>query len=205
MLDSQNLKIRSLILFPFVIFFCAISMFYLDQSVASEFDRPEWKTLSDFCRVATDAGLAAPYFVLVIVVYLFAWLKGPQFLKWKSYAAFCFRTLISVGILLHLIKFTVGRQRPYVSDHFSALDFLPFNFHADWQSFPSGHSQLIFTVMTLMSLLLPKHKWIFFTFAFFIATTRVITHQHFLSDVMMGGAIGYLGTLWMHHWFPPKS
>jgi len=44
----------------------------------------------------------------------------------------------------------------------------------------------------------PAGKGWFLIGALAVAFTRVATHQHYLSDIILGGTIGYLGTLWLH-------
>ena len=74
----------------------------------------------------------------------------------------------------------------------------------DYHSFVSGHSQVMFTVATMFSLAFPKLRWFFVSIAAFFAFTRVVIHDHFLSDIIGGAVVGVVGsmtaTYWVHLW-----
>lgn len=73
------------------------------------------------------------------------------------------------------------------------------------QSFPSGHSQAIFSAMVALGILFPRHRWWFIGIATMVAFSRVATYQHFLSDVIAGSAIGTLVTLGLARRFSKKA
>ena len=61
-------------------------------------------------------------------------------------------------------------------------------------SFPSGHSMAAFSVATIVSRQYGNHKWVPYVaygLASVVAFSRLPLNVHFLSDVFMGGAIGY--------------
>ena len=62
-------------------------------------------------------------------------------------------------------------------------------------SFPSGHSMEAFSVATIIARRYGKnHRWVPFVaygLASFVGFERLTLNVHFLSDVVMGGAIGY--------------
>lgn len=104
-----------------------------------------------------------------------------------SYHSFMFlvSTLIAGGIT-HTIKFIVGRYRPS-SDLFT---FEPFSGHI---SFPSGHSQAIFSIVMYICLTMKGKrplKALLIFLAIIVSCTRVVLNRHFVSDIIMGAAIG---------------
>lgn len=61
-------------------------------------------------------------------------------------------------------------------------------------SFPSGHTIAAFSVATVIARRYPHHRWVPFVaygLAGAIAFSRVSLSAHFVSDVFMGGALGY--------------
>lgn len=189
----------------FTAFFCVFGIFYLDQTVAQVFSGPSFQSLRTLSSAITDIGSGAVYFALSLLIYIFsasilprlAWPKVPRerIDKIRFASGFCFCTLFFVGLLNLALKISFGRARPHLSENFESLKFDPFSFHWHWHSFPSGHAQVVFVLATLMSIAWPRFQVLFLTLAAALALTRVITHQHFLSDIILGAAVGYLGTL----------
>lgn len=189
----------------FTALFCLFSIFYSDQAVAQAFDDPSLAALRQFCSDITDIGLGAFYFILSLFVYLSSlwtfpriqWFRGRAELlqKIRFASGFSFAALFLVGLVNLILKVAFGRARPHMTETFESLKFDPLNFHWYWHSFPSGHAQVVFVVATLMSIAWPRFKLFFLFSAFGIALTRVVIHQHFLSDIILGAAIGYLGTV----------
>lgn len=107
----------------------------------------------------------------------------------------CFLTLLFCGGLVNLLKIIVGRIRPYASqlEGHPLLAFEPLNFHHHFQSFPSGHSQVVFTVTFLVGYKVPWLRWPLLIFALAISSTRVIRNAHFLSDVVGGVLVAWVG------------
>jgi membrane-associated phospholipid phosphatase len=61
-------------------------------------------------------------------------------------------------------------------------------------SFPSGHSMAAFSVATIVARQYRNHKWVPYVaygLASVVGFSRLPLNVHFLSDVFMGGAIGY--------------
>ena len=61
-------------------------------------------------------------------------------------------------------------------------------------SFPSGHSMVAFAVATVIARRYGNHRWVPYTaygLASLVGFSRLTLNVHFLSDVVMGGALGY--------------
>jgi undecaprenyl-diphosphatase len=61
-----------------------------------------------------------------------------------------------------------------------------------YDSFPSGHALTIFCVAVIASAVLPAFAPLWFAIALYLAMTRVFLNAHFLSDVLIGSAVGLL-------------
>ena len=59
-------------------------------------------------------------------------------------------------------------------------------------SFPSFQAMLVFCAIPTISKEFPKIKWAWIVFACLAAFSRVYFGLHFLSDVIIGGILGYL-------------
>jgi membrane-associated phospholipid phosphatase len=183
-----------------------LCMFFVDQSVSQYFGRPEVLAHRQWARDLTDAGLSQHYFIAAILLYIYfrwlaphvkVWQKFPRKAEFfKKWALNLFVALITSGILVNLLKIVVGRQRPHKSAPiFDPFVFKPFIAHWHWHSFPSGHSQTMFAVATMMTLAFPRLKWLWIFFATLICFTRVVVHDHFVSDTIYGACVGYSGAL----------
>lgn len=186
--------------------FASLAMYFFDQRFSNYFARPEVKaTYWSSARMLTDIGLAEHYFAISILTWAFFRWLAPRISALKKYPNkvdffrrwglnFLAALLVS-GLITHVIKFTVGRQRPHKSPNFDPFVFTPFTTNWDWHSFSSGHSQVMFTAATMMTVAFPKLRWFWIPFAALICLTRVIVHAHFLSDTIFGACIGYVGSL----------
>lgn len=160
------------------------SALFIDQKFAQYFDSPEMSRVWHFHREITEIGAAEVYFVLALVGLLIG--------HFRRKAAYLLACMLTSGIAVHIFKFTIGRARAHKAPEHDPFTFDPFNFHHHWQSFPSGHSQTLFSVATMIAYVFPKTLPYIFTLALYLAFTRAITLAHFVSDVWAGAAFGLL-------------
>lgn len=178
-----------------------VSVAFLDQKLALFFDLEKNQGLKRFGKLITDIGLAEHYFIISIVGWIgFAFLAkkfsgalNTKFDFYKRWSINFFIGLIASGILVHLFKNLIGRARPHQTESFDPFVFKPVNFDWSYQSMPSGHSQVMFTAATFFAVAFPKWKYFWFAFAVLICFSRVMVHDHFLSDTIMGAFTGWLG------------
>ncbi len=103
-------------------------------------------------------------------------------------------SLIAGSVVLHAIKLFLGRRRPRDDFEHGLYGFVFFQWHLQHNSFPSGHALTIFCVATWASALLPTFTPLWFVIASYFGMTRATLAVHFLSDVMIGAAIGIIAT-----------
>lgn len=115
------------------------------------------------------------------------------------------QALITSTMWTRLIKLGTGRKRP--SDFYNQSgttwngplaqfsekmeNFQPSNF----DSFPSGHTATAFAIATVLATEYSDHPLVpilAYTLASTVGVTRMLEHQHWSSDVLVGSAIGYL-------------
>lgn len=112
-------------------------------------------------------------------------------------------TAYLAGLAANLVKMIVIRRRPNqwesIPEHFTATFegfFAPLSlpwdeaFEYATQSFPSAHTATAFGLALGLSRLYPRGMKLFFTLAILAGLQRMVVHAHFLSDVMVGGAVG---------------
>ena len=101
-------------------------------------------------------------------------------------------SVLLAGLITTIVKILVHRPRPFVdlatvSEH---ITFTEAVFHNFLQSFPSGHTATAFALAMALSLLYSQGKPLFLSFAAIVAMQRVVTQNHFPSDVIAGAVIG---------------
>ncbi len=97
-------------------------------------------------------------------------------------------------VLVHILKKSFGRQRPYLAcdNLFVVEDPLIDN------SFPSGHSTAIFSVATVIALTFPWLAIIAFPLALTVGLSRIYLGLHYPSDVIVGAGIGVIFAEFAH-------
>ena len=96
-------------------------------------------------------------------------------------------------VVSFLLKVSVQRMRPYQMELISILPGFESLAHSVWNfSFPSFQAMLVFSVVPFLSKEFPRFRYVWIIFASLVALSRVYLGLHFLSDVILGGLIGYL-------------
>jgi membrane-associated phospholipid phosphatase len=188
-LPKKNLLLKVAVGFTLAL----LASLFFDQRVAQFFRQKDMEQVWLSARNITNVGLSIHYFVASILLYVIArWVKRG-WMSARALARDLFFSLLGSGLFLHIVKSLIGRQRPHISPDSAAHVFHPFTFNWDFQSLPSGHSQVMFTVATVLSFYMPRGRWIFYLIATFFALTRVVTYDHFLGDVIAGATVGHVG------------
>ena len=147
----------------------------------------------------TNAGHGTPYFVIIFFVLIaasickyfdFNYLEPEKLNKIIIICLFLLAALIVAGIAIHVLKVLFGRWRPDTTIYTGLSGFSWFNFAHDAKSFPSGHSQLIWTVAVSLLLIYPRLIIIYLVTAILVSLSRVMLNQHFVSDVLLGAYLG---------------
>ncbi len=110
--------------------------------------------------------------------------------------------LAAGGVLNGALKYTVGRERPSVTD--DPHRYRPLNAENRWQSFPSGHAVVAFSLASALSeeARAPWVTVLAYGGAAAVAWSRVYDDKHWASDVTAGALIGILagrGTVRLLH------
>ena len=169
----------------------------------------------EILKSLTNLVLAAPYvalFTVIIAVCLVRrhrlrgqegyGLKIPELLQ--SYnrlgtiagqSLFGISAILSAGLIVNILKYFVGRPRPFLIDSAGPFDFKPFDFSHAYVSFPSGHACTAAVLATLLALWFPRYRFSAYAGLALIASSRVFVQAHYPSDVVTGFAIGTVTTL----------
>ncbi|KAB7738810.1 phosphatase PAP2 family protein [Parvibaculum sedimenti] len=187
-----------------VLLFAAASTIAIDPALATLMKANVTGVPADIMRALTDLGIGTGCVVGALLLIIFATIArrahfAPRFEALFARAqrlSFLFLlSLAASGAIVNLMKILAGRHRPRDLFGRSEYGFEPFQFRHALDSFPSGHSQTIFVVTTVLALALPK-RWRSISLAgAMIAATRVVMTNHYLSDVVVGSYIGIAAVL----------
>jgi undecaprenyl-diphosphatase len=100
--------------------------------------------------------------------------------------------LVLATLVMHLAKDVSGRARPEVFLAGNPMwQFLGGFRTSGYASFPSGHAMSAFALSGALSAMYPKGRPVFFVAAAVCGLTRILDNQHYLSDVVAGGVLGW--------------
>jgi len=100
-------------------------------------------------------------------------------------------SVLYTGLTVSLVKYAVGRSRPYTNE--GPSDVFSYTFQESNVSFPSGHTAIAFTVSTVLARRIdnPFATVALYGLAGFTGYQRIYDNKHWFSDVFVGAAIGY--------------
>ena len=164
-------------------FICIITVSYLfiDESLTLYVQKTKLFQYKSLTVLNAAVSMLAQCFLWTCLYLYFAKIKKNDLLKMLS-----FRILLAFAgniVFIYLLKCFIGRSRPYffIERGFHVMQHL--SFKNIYHSMPSSHSSCIWIIIT--SLILHNRRWL----------VMVISLNHYLSDVILGGAIGAVSAI----------
>ncbi len=172
--------------FGLLVLLAVIFSFYFDTVIVEGIGFLRNSVLDDFFLGLTM--LSSSVIIFFFLTSLFLWQEHKRrwiIPLWVSLA-------LSVAVSF-IFKFAIQRQRPFQQGIVSLLPVLEKASHSIWNfSFPSFHAMLVFCAVPILSRQFKKFKYIWVAFAVLIAFSRIYFGLHFMSDVIVGGVVGYV-------------
>jgi membrane-associated phospholipid phosphatase len=94
------------------------------------------------------------------------------------------------GFVAAKLKIIFGRPPPDAFLNEGAYGFHFFNGEIGFDSFPSSHAAIAAGIAGALSAIWPAHHRMFLGLAIIVAASRFIIGAHYLSDVLLGCAVG---------------
>jgi membrane-associated phospholipid phosphatase len=163
-------------------------------------------------RILTDFGKSA-YVLWLVAGMLFAIaivsprLRGTSqslLLSLGTRLQFVFFAVLTPVLVGEVIKWMVGRGRPFVGGEANAFNFAHFAGTEAYASFPSGHAVTSFALAFAVSAIWPRARAAMAIYAILIAATRLVLLAHHPSDVVAGALIGIIGAMFVRYWFAAR-
>jgi membrane-associated phospholipid phosphatase len=117
---------------------------------------------------------------------------------------FIFCAVAVSSLLTEVLKFSIGRGRPFVGGEPNAFNFSHFAGNPAYYSFPSGHATTAFALAFAVSVVWPKARLAMAVYALIIAATRLVLLAHHPSDVVAGALVGIIGAMFVRYWFAAR-
>ncbi|WP_439375446.1 phosphatase PAP2 family protein [Bradyrhizobium sp. PMVTL-01] len=163
-------------------------------------------------RILTDFGkdeyvLSALGVALVVVALVAAGLHGTRralLLGLGTRLQFLFLSVALSVFVGEVLKYLIGRGRPFVGGKADPFNFIPFEGTGAYASLPSGHAITAFALAFAVSALWPRLRLFMFTYAIVILLTRLVLLAHHPSDVTAGALVGLVGAMAVRYWFAAR-
>jgi membrane-associated phospholipid phosphatase len=163
-------------------------------------------------RILTDFGkdeyvLAVLAGLLILVALISPALRGIQrslLLGLGTRLQFLFLAVAVSALVTEILKWSIGRGRPFVGGEANAFHFSHFAGNSAYYSFPSGHATTAFALAFAVSALWPRARLAMAIYALIIAATRLVLLAHHPSDVVAGALVGITGAMFVRYWFAAR-
>ncbi|GIU68574.1 MAG: phosphatase PAP2 family protein [Candidatus Pacearchaeota archaeon] len=154
--------------------------------------------------VLTDFFLGISFFSSLIFIFIFL---TALFIKEKrrKFILPLWLTLAFNVILSFILKILIQRQRPFQLDLISIIGNLNDSYFVWNFSFPSFQSMLVFSVLPFLNMEFKNLRYIWIVFSFLVAFSRIYLGLHFLSDVFLGGVVGYFIGFFVLSYFKKRN
>jgi lipid A 4'-phosphatase len=195
-----------------IVLFEFAAIVWIDRPVAELFHH-DGGGLQPFFDAAQRFGIGWPYLAATGLAFAALRWGGRWSLlrRWDApmrasafIPGFIFAAVAASGIIADILKVVVGRTRPKLLFATGTYDFDWLGWRADHWSFPSGHAATAAALMTALWCLWPRPFWFYVAGAMLVATSRVVTGQHYVSDVVAGAVIAVLATRALAAWLLPQ-
>lgn len=163
-------------------------------------------------RVLTDFGkdeyvLVVLAIALVAVALIAAGLHGARrtlLLGLGTRLQYVFLSVAVSVFVAEILKFIIGRGRPFVGGKANPFNFVPFQGTEAYFSLPSAHAVTAFALAFAVSALWPRLRVFMFIYAVLILLTRLVLLAHHPSDVTAGALVGIVSAMGVRYWFAAR-
>ena len=164
-------------------------------------------------RIFTDFGkdeyvlwlLAAILIVIAFVNPALAATTRARWLHFGTRVQYLFLAVLVPVLAAEVIKWAVGRGRPFVGGKANAFNFVPFTGTEAYFSFPSAHAVTGFALAFAVGAVWPRARPWMLLYAVLIAASRLVLLAHHPSDVVAGALVGILGAMAVRYWFAARQ
>jgi membrane-associated phospholipid phosphatase len=166
----------------------AVGLGAADPEVAGDFRRST--VFHGFNNVFTSNATAVGTIVAPVSMFAVGLIRKDQ--KMQKTAMLAGEAAADAEVVVTVLKEVARRQRPSsIPTHGNFSDSW---YESNSGSFPSGHTIVAFSIATVVARRYGNHRWVPYAAygaAALVGFSRLSLSAHFLSDVFMGGVLGY--------------
>jgi len=163
-------------------------------------------------RIFTDLAkstyvLWALFAVLIVILLTLPRLNlisRPVLVAFGVRIQYLFFSVLVAMISGEIIKFVVGRGRPFVGGEANAFNYMHFSGSEAYSSLPSGHALTAFALAFAVSSVWRKATLVMIVYAVLICISRVVLLAHHPSDVVAGALTGIIAAMLVRYWFAAR-
>jgi membrane-associated phospholipid phosphatase len=163
------------------------------------------RILTDFGK---DVNLLAILAVLMVVVAVIAplWPQASRgrLLHFGTHVQYLFLAVLVPVICGDVLKWVIGRGRPFVGGEANAFNFHPFAGAEPFFSLPSGHAVASVALAFAVAAVWPRTVILAVLYAVAICASRLFLLAHHPSDVLAGALVGISGAMAVRYWFAAR-
>jgi membrane-associated phospholipid phosphatase len=163
------------------------------------------RILTDFGKSAYLLwGLAGALLAVGLILPRLRGARRSQLLRLGTRLQFLFFAVLVPVLAGEIVKWIVGRGRPFADGGANAFNFVHFAGTEAYASFPSGHAIASFALYFAVTAVWPRVRVAMIVYALLIAATRLVLLAHHPSDVLAGALIGVVGAMFVQYWFAAR-
>ncbi len=163
------------------------------------------RVLTDFGRDEYVVAALAVILVVILVALLRAEGKArASLLRLGTHVEYLLLAVSVPLLIAEVLKWVVGRGRPFVGGRGHVLNFSPFHGTEAYFSFPSAHAVTAFALGFGVAAIWPRARLPIAAYVLVIAMTRLVLLAHHPSDVVAGAVIGIAGAMAVRYWFAAR-
>jgi membrane-associated phospholipid phosphatase len=163
------------------------------------------RILTDFGKDEVVLGtLAALLIAIAIAAPAVRGIQRSLLLGLGTRLQFLFVAVVFPVLVGEVIKWVVGRGRPFVGGEDNVFHFSHFAGTQAYSSFPSGHSITACALAFAVSAVWPRARGAVIVYAVVIVATRLVLLAHHPSDVVAGALVGVIGAMCVRYWFAAR-
>jgi membrane-associated phospholipid phosphatase len=163
-------------------------------------------------RILTDFGkdadvllsLAAALFAVALIAPRLRGTSRSRLLGFGTRLQYVFFAVLVPVLAGGVIKWVVGRGRPFVGGKANAFNFEHFAGTEAYASFPSSHAVTGFALAFAVAAVWPRARVAMSVYAVLIGLSRLVLLAHHPSDVVAGALIGVAGAMFVRYWFAAR-
>ncbi|EKS39999.1 phosphatase PAP2 family protein [Afipia clevelandensis] len=163
-------------------------------------------------RIFTDFGkstyvlwaLAAALLVILLLIPRLTAHARQVLIAFGVRVQYIFLSVAVAVIGSEILKYVIGRSRPFVGGEANAFNFQHFAGNPAFESLPSGHATTAFALAFAVSAVWRKVTLVMLVYAVLICVSRVILLAHHPSDVVGGALTGVIGAMFVRYWFAAR-